>query len=184
MSLSSNAMAAKRLDGGLESLQSMTLDSKEKKSDKQLRETAKQFEEVVVRQLLKEMRKTVPNDGFIERSHSTEMYMEMVDDHLAKQLAGANAIGIGDLVYDEMKQKNDSIVNPGEIKDSDNFMNIEEDKMTDTGLAEGFMPLESQVDPFMKLHNQNKMIDLPEANDPFMPIDRKLKVTSDRITNL
>ncbi len=184
MSLSSNAMAAKRIDGGLESLTSMTLGAKEKKSDKQLRDTANQFEEVIIRQLLKEMRKTVPNNGFIERSHATEMYMEMVDDHMSKQLADANAIGIGDIIYDEMKQKNDSIVNPDEINESDNFINLNGDKKVNTDITEGFIPLESQTDPFMKLHNEKRMIDLPQSKDPYMPIDRKLKVASDRITNL
>ncbi len=180
-SLPTSALTTDRIDGQIESLRAMPLNGQKKLSEKQMRDTAKQFEEIVVRQLLKEMRKTVPKNGFIEDSHATEMYMDMVDDHLAKQLADASAIGIGDLIYDELKEKNEKIENPEDIQNNGEFKALPE---KDKSPAEPkFMPLARDTETFMKLHSRNRMMELPSAKDPFMPFDRSRRVTTDRIEN-
>jgi peptidoglycan hydrolase FlgJ len=181
LSLPASSTAGDRMDSQIESLKAISLDRNKKLTQKQMRETSNQFEEIVFRQLLKEMRKTVPKEGILEESHASEMYMDMVDDNLSKQMASANAIGIGDMVYNELKEKNEKAVDPREIKKQRDFIELE----TPDGVAKkmDFIPMQATTETFMKLHNKNQMMDLPKASDPYKPLDWKLRVATDQIQN-
>ena len=98
-----------RLNGDLDRLNTIAQKQPDKMSDRELREVANDFEGLLVRQLLKEMRKTVPKDGFLGNSHATEMYQEMADDALAKDLGAMGGFGIGELVYQQLKEVQDNL---------------------------------------------------------------------------
>jgi Rod binding domain-containing protein len=53
--------------------------------------------------MLKEMRKTTNGSSLIEKSHATKMYEEMMDESLAKQMAGSGQLGVADQLYDMVK---------------------------------------------------------------------------------
>jgi len=52
--------------------------------------------------LLKTMRDTVPKDGILPQSYSTEMYQGMHDAALADHLAHGKGMGLGDLLYRQL----------------------------------------------------------------------------------
>lgn len=185
LSLSSSASLDNRFDGQIASLKAMSLDGQkktsEKMSEKKMRETASQFEEMITRLLLKEMRKTIPKDGFIEESHATEMYTDMMDDHLAKQLSENSSMGIGDMVYNELKAKNDRIANPDATKSSQDFKSLSPNSGFPT--EPKFMPLVNDSETFMQFQEKNRMRDLPKAKDPYMPLNGRHSISTDRIEN-
>ena len=92
-----------RWNNDLQRLGSVAKKEPGKMSDRELRQVANDFESILIRQLLKEMRKTIPKDGFLGASHATEMYQEMGDDALAKQLAETGGFGLGEIVFLEFK---------------------------------------------------------------------------------
>ena len=67
-----------------------------------LRETTQQFEAIFIQQMYKEMRKTVPNDGLIQRGNADEIYAQMLDLEAAKVTARQGGIGLADLMMEQL----------------------------------------------------------------------------------
>jgi len=170
--------AADRTDGQLESLRMMSLQGKGKLTDKRMKEIGDEFESMLFRQILKEMRKTIPKDGIFEESHATEMYNEMGDDFLAKQLAESQEFGIDKQIYDELKEKNDKIADP-EQKPDGSFKSL---KKKGEG-ASDFIPLNRNNDRFFPIHSQPKMMELNRKQNEFMPLDSRSPISTDKIKN-
>ena len=169
-----------RFDAELDRLGSIAMKKTDKASDRELRETAKDFESLFARLLLKEMRKTVPQDGFLEYSHATEMYMEMGDDALANEIGEQGGFGIGELVYQQLKETRDNLYSAEDIaKKQDQFLSIRPHEAgTD---PTQFKPLHRQKDPTtsaIPLHNGHEPIPLPEKSGfmkfeaPIIPLDK------------
>jgi len=75
-----------------------------KDDDKKLMEVCKEFESIFIYMMLKEMRKTVPEDGLIEKSQGTRIFEEMYMDELSKEMSkGDNSLGIAKMLYDQFK---------------------------------------------------------------------------------
>ncbi len=75
------------------------------KNDKQLRESTREFEAMYIFEVYKAMRKSVPENGLIEKSFSTQMYQEMLDMEMAKNTAAGEGMGIGKAMYEQLKDK-------------------------------------------------------------------------------
>ena len=54
----------------------------------------KDLEGLFLKELLKEMRKSIPDEGIFKKSHATEMYEEMLDDVFSKAMADSGQFGI------------------------------------------------------------------------------------------
>ena len=184
--MNSNVMASgdassSGLDGKIESLRMMSLRTKDgKMTPKQMHEVGNQFETMVLRQLLKEMRKTVPNDGFLERSNATEMYTDIADDYMSEQMAEKGALGIGDLIFNELKEKNDKLATKEEIEKKKDFVDL---KSKDSNGNPKFVPLKPEsTDKFIELHNkETKMMPLPSKDPNYVPLGSRRSLSSDRI---
>ena len=80
---------------------------KKSADDEQLMETCREFESIFLYMMMKEMKKTVPEDGIIEKSQGTLMFEEMHLEELSKDLAkGENGIGLAKMMYNQFKQGN------------------------------------------------------------------------------
>ncbi len=64
-----------------------------------LREAARQMEAHFLHHLLKAMRRTVPS---AHTSYAAQMYTDMMDEALAKQLAESDRFGLGKLLYERL----------------------------------------------------------------------------------
>ncbi len=84
------------------SLEKLPQDIKKTKDLKTLREECRQFEAILVDQMLKSMRKTVPDSGLFPKNMATDMYQEMLDNEMAKQTAAGKGLGIGEQMYKQM----------------------------------------------------------------------------------
>lgn len=70
----------------------------------ELRRGAEGMEAILVRQVLKAMRSTIPEpegeeDIFGEASHATQMFKQMMDDELADKIANNSEFGIAEKIF-------------------------------------------------------------------------------------
>ena len=74
--------------------------------DKKLMEACREFESIFTYMMLKEMKKTVPEDGLVEKSQGTIMFEEMHLEELSKEMSqGDNGLGLAQQLYDQFKQQ-------------------------------------------------------------------------------
>ena len=69
-----------------------------------LRETTQQFEAIFLQQIFKEMRKTIPDDGLIQRGNADDMYTQLQDMEAAKIMAEQGGIGLADLMMQQLSK--------------------------------------------------------------------------------
>jgi Rod binding domain-containing protein len=60
------------------------------------------FEALFMQQLLKQMRATIPKDPMLGGGMSEEIYTEMFDAELSKEMAGSGGLGISRLLFEYM----------------------------------------------------------------------------------
>jgi len=72
-------------------------------ADKKLREACEGFESIFIGKLWQQMRQTVPKEGYLH-SKEEDMYLSMFDTELAKKMADAGGIGLGDMLYRQLKE--------------------------------------------------------------------------------
>ncbi len=77
-----------------------------KDDDEKLMEVCKEFESIFIYMMLKEMKKTVPEDSLIEKSQGTKIFEEMYFEELSKEMVkGDNSLGIAKMLYNQFKNK-------------------------------------------------------------------------------
>lgn len=75
--------------------------------DKKLKKTCSDFESLLVYQLLKNMRQTIPKSGFMGSSHAQGTYEMMLDQKIADDLAKkGKGVGLQKMLYDQITRLN------------------------------------------------------------------------------
>lgn len=71
------------------------------KDDKKLLHAAEEFESFFIYMLLKEMRKTVPQTKLFHGGRAEEIWQDMMDEEVGKQIAHTPGMGIGiaEMIY-------------------------------------------------------------------------------------
>ena len=177
-----HAAAASSLAGQAESLRGQFRTGQpQKMDDRRMRAIADEFETLIMRQLLKEMRKTVPHEGYIEQSFSTEMYMEIVDDHLARQLAESNELGLDRMIYEELKEKNRQLVTPDALHAQPTNPDPQTKRTDSSDTGPRFIPLTRDTESFLDLRSPGRMMELPQGRNPYLPLSSHPRVSSSRM---
>ncbi|MFH2123549.1 MAG: rod-binding protein [Pseudomonadota bacterium] len=70
-----------------------------------LRQSCRDFEAIYIQEMNKAMRKTIPDSGLFEKNMASEVYKEMLDLEMAKTAASGQGLGIGEAMYQQMKDK-------------------------------------------------------------------------------
>jgi len=73
-----------------------------------LKQAAQQFEAVYIQQMFKEMRKTIPNDGLIERGNADDIYTQFQDAEAAKIMAEQGGIGLAEVMVQQLLDQDES----------------------------------------------------------------------------
>jgi len=68
----------------------------------ELKKACKNFEAIILQQMLTAMRKSVPKDGFLDKGYAEDMYQSMYDEGLAKEMASGKGIGLADVLYRQL----------------------------------------------------------------------------------
>lgn len=90
---------------GIEGLGAMgagLLASQGKKDPRNVEEAAREFESLFLNQLLKSMRKTVEKSELFHGGHAEDIYTEMLDTELSKELASSGGIGLADMLIRQL----------------------------------------------------------------------------------
>lgn len=79
----------------------------EKDDDKALKKVAQQFESLFMHELLKNMRKAnaVFEEGSLFSSSESKMFRDMYDQQLSVELGAKNALGIADILYQQLSKQ-------------------------------------------------------------------------------
>ncbi|MBO8126117.1 MAG: rod-binding protein [Firmicutes bacterium] len=72
--------------------------------DARLKEACCQLEAVFLNILAKEMRKTVPRDGYFQPSRARELFTEMLDEALTEEAGKAQGTQLAEILYEQLKQ--------------------------------------------------------------------------------
>jgi len=70
----------------------------DKAAQAKVRHAAQMLESHFTTWLLREMRKTVPDGGLIERGPAQDIYEQMLDDSLAESIAQGNGLGLAEAI--------------------------------------------------------------------------------------
>lgn len=71
--------------------------------EERLRKSVHELEGLFVAQMLRVMRETVPEDGFVARGAGEEMFTAMLDEHLAEEVPSQWHHGIGEALYRQLR---------------------------------------------------------------------------------
>jgi flagellar protein FlgJ len=70
-----------------------------------LMETCRDFEAIFMGELLKSMRKTVPQGGMLANSFGQDVFQSMLDDEYAKQMASSHSTGLAEILFQQLRPK-------------------------------------------------------------------------------
>ena len=71
-----------------------------------LEKACKDFEAIILNQMLSAMRKAVPEGGLFEKSYGEKIYQSMMDEELSKNIAHGKGMGLGEMLFRQLTSKN------------------------------------------------------------------------------
>ena len=77
-------------------------------TDGELREAARDFEAMLVTQMLQIMRQSVPDGGLFEQDSGRDTYFQMLDMELGRQVARTGSMGLADALYRQLNLRTPS----------------------------------------------------------------------------
>ena len=73
--------------------------------DAKMRKVCREFESLLVAQMLTKMRESVPKSDLFGSSEKEELFRSMLDQEIAKQISETSAIKLGDLLYAQLAKE-------------------------------------------------------------------------------
>jgi len=70
--------------------------------EKRLMETCRDFEAIFLGELLKSMRKTIPQGGLLEKSFGQDVFESMLDTEYARIMAQSRSTGLAEILYQQL----------------------------------------------------------------------------------
>lgn len=80
-------------------------DNQRKVTEEKLREVSEMYEKHFIREMMKQMRATVQEGGFIKQNNAEKIFRDQLDDQYAEQWGQAGGIGLSDLIYNQLIDK-------------------------------------------------------------------------------
>ena len=76
--------------------------SAESSEHKKLEKACKDFEAILLNQMMSAMRESIPEGGLFEKSFGEEIYQSMLDEEMTRQMAYGKGMGLGKLLYQQL----------------------------------------------------------------------------------
>lgn len=73
------------------------------KDDQRLKKTCEEFEAVMVQMMFKAMRGSEEQDGLLEKDMASEVYRDLFDGEVARDMAHNQSMGIGLHLYQQLQ---------------------------------------------------------------------------------
>lgn len=77
----------------------------QKSADQKLRDVSDMYEKHFLREMMKAMRSTVHEGGFIQTNQAEKIFKEQLDDHYVDKWGERGGIGLSDLIYKQLVDK-------------------------------------------------------------------------------
>ncbi len=74
-------------------------------TEAKFREVAEMYEKHFIREMMKEMRSTVHESGFMKQNNAEKMFREQLDDDYADKWGKSGGMGLADLIHGQLMQK-------------------------------------------------------------------------------
>lgn len=85
---------------------SPTIGSGEKKLNRaKLKKACKDFDALFMAQMLKSMRQTIPQTGFLGKGPGNDVYQGLMDQELSRKLSQSKGLGLGKVIYRQMLKR-------------------------------------------------------------------------------
>jgi len=72
------------------------------KADKELKEACQGFEAMFLDIMYRQMKKTVPESNFFGKSNAMDIFEDMRDSEMMKNVAVGGGLGVGDMLYRQL----------------------------------------------------------------------------------
>jgi len=82
-----------------------TAADKAKAADEKLHQVAEMYEQHFIRSMMKEMRATVQEGGFVKASNAEKLFRDQLDDQYAEQWTKSGGIGLSKMIYEQLIDK-------------------------------------------------------------------------------
>lgn len=73
-----------------------------RREDAELKALSRQFESLLVGQMVSAMRKTVTRQGLIPESNAEKIYRSMLDQQYSERIAEGEGMGLSKLIYEQL----------------------------------------------------------------------------------
>jgi flagellar protein FlgJ len=90
-----------------QSLTSVQKQSAPNSDDKAVKKACEDFESLLVHQMLKQMRQSVPQNGLFSGGAAEQIYHSMLDGEMAKEISHRKGIGLAPILYQQIKSMTD-----------------------------------------------------------------------------
>ena len=135
--------------------------------EKELREACQGFESIFINKLWKQMRDSLPKEGYLH-SREEEAYLSMFDQELANKMSEAGGIGLADMLYEQLKSQTEDASRytlPSRAREVKEIEPLDPDFFkADTKPFDG--TAESLYTPLDQILPQNAEVLPPPAADP------------------
>lgn len=74
--------------------------------DQDLYQVCQDFESLMVEQMYKAMRQTIPENDFLPRNLAQDVFEGMLDQELAQKTSALDSLGLGRMLYQDLIQQN------------------------------------------------------------------------------
>jgi flagellar protein FlgJ len=81
----------------------------ENRDEKSLKEACRQFEELFLQMMYKQMKATVPKSGLFSGGIQAEIFNSILDESLMKEVSKAKGIGIADMMYKQLYKEMNNV---------------------------------------------------------------------------
>lgn len=81
--------------------------SKKQREDAKLKDAVQQYEQIFLKQILTEMRKSLPKSDLMGGGKEREMFEDMLADEQAKAWSQEGGVGLASIMYDQLKKQNE-----------------------------------------------------------------------------
>lgn len=71
--------------------------------DAKLRQACADFESIFIYYILKSMRKSLPQNGLFDNTQEHKVYKSIADQAMSENIARGRGMGLGELLYNQLK---------------------------------------------------------------------------------
>jgi peptidoglycan hydrolase FlgJ len=90
---------------GIDFTKSINLKKDVQMSDEKLREVADLYEKHFIKEMMKQMKATLPEGGLIKKNNAEEIFQDQLDDQYSAEWNKNGSFGISDLIYKQLTEK-------------------------------------------------------------------------------